>query len=294
MNAVFVVALSLLVLVAITAVLMVIVWRWFTGDAMWFMKKRGLSYSRKDTLSVTILYREIFVKGEYDKVLTSLPPHSTILDIGANIGLFAVRCHDICVSPTVYAFEPILELHGHLSHNLALVAGSGRDHAFAMGISDATRTVDINYYPTLTAISSSSDDMEEKFKVGVDHQVKQVTRNPFLSRTLKWVLGMSTMNMLTPRKESIQVVNLSNAMRNIPGIIHLLKIDCEGCELEALEGISADDLARIERVFVEIENYRPQRRAAMEEILTANGFSVQVDDEDKDWCNMLALNKRPH
>ncbi|KAK9866875.1 hypothetical protein WJX84_010205 [Apatococcus fuscideae] len=90
--------------------------------------------SRRD---VAFLYREVYEEQGYLKGL-SLKRGDTVLDVGANIGLFALRAAET-VGPEgrVVCMEPIPNAAAALQHNIL----SHRDWCSAQGLSPAEITV---------------------------------------------------------------------------------------------------------------------------------------------------------
>lgn len=70
---------------------------------------------------VDYLYREIFRHDEYLRHGIVLRPGDTIFDVGANIGLFALRAVRACGNDLrLFAFEPVPDTFRYLQKNLAL------------------------------------------------------------------------------------------------------------------------------------------------------------------------------
>ncbi len=73
---------------------------------------------------------------------------SAILDVGANIGLYAIRFAKCVPSAHVYAFEPLPRSNAFLQRNVAANAVGERVTCFNYGLSDAAGTVDFFISPT--------------------------------------------------------------------------------------------------------------------------------------------------
>lgn len=71
----------------------------------------------------------------------------TILDVGANIGLYAIRFAKRFAQARVFAFEPMPTTHAFLQRNVAANAVGDRVSCFNFGLSDTSGTVDFFISP---------------------------------------------------------------------------------------------------------------------------------------------------
>ena len=81
--------------------------------------KLGPKFKLRDGLSGAYIFREIFLRGDYD--LPELATAKTIVDIGANVGLFAYYATLNNKSCVIHAFEADPATHDVLSSNMAQV-----------------------------------------------------------------------------------------------------------------------------------------------------------------------------
>src|SRR4029079_19408211 len=65
------------------------------------------------------IYDEIFVGGTYEHPQIKLPERATIIDVGANIGLFAIWAARKYHPRTILAYEASPTTHEHLVENVA-------------------------------------------------------------------------------------------------------------------------------------------------------------------------------
>jgi FkbM family methyltransferase len=72
----------------------------------------------------------------------------SILDVGANIGLYAIRFAKRLAEARVYAFEPMPNSHTFLQRNVAANAVGDRVSCFNFGLSETSGTVDFFISPT--------------------------------------------------------------------------------------------------------------------------------------------------
>lgn len=190
----------------------------------------------------------------------------TVVDVGANIGLFALAAWtrgegDI----QVHCLEPVEPIFKILQQNLfrydesSLVA-----HAF--GLSHSSGSVEFAYYPHAPVLSTAYPDDE------ADHEeVKQATltniiympeapaqlkmlklfprglREFIIDRALRRTLRYET--VLCELKTMSQFIFEQGITR-----VDLLKIDAEKAELDILQGIDDEDWARIRQVVVDVHD----------------------------------------
>ena len=74
--------------------------------------------------------------------------------------------------------------------------------------------------------------------------------------------------------------------------INIVKIDVEGHELEVLKGISNEHFNIIDSFLIEVENYRPGYLQEILTILTLHNYNIEIIDEDKKWCIVVASRKK--
>src|SRR5262249_19857070 len=86
------------------------------------------------------LYREIFELQAYLRSWISLTPGMTVLDVGANVGMFTLFVKHQVPDAKVYAFEPNPEVFKVLNANLLLYAPEAQ--RFGFGLSNHNREAD--------------------------------------------------------------------------------------------------------------------------------------------------------
>ncbi|HAN31765.1 MAG TPA: methyltransferase [Myxococcales bacterium] len=198
-----------------------------------------------------------------------------VFDIGANIGLFAVRAVSV-PEVRVFAFEPIPTIFKVLQTN-AQMHGGGRLKPMPFGISKESGQLTFTYFPNSPALSSAH--MEDWDKGNFEEAVRGQIE---VSGDVMWYARLvpSFLSSLIARylKRGSQQVNcelqtVSEVMRQESlSHIDLLKIDCEGAELDVLLGIDDDHWPHIGRVVAEVHDL-DGRLDDIIEILGRHGFS---------------------
>ncbi len=146
-------------------------------------------------------FDNIFMKREYDIPSSLLPSaHLTIIDIGANNGLFALYMKSLRSDCTIHCFEPVPQ-------TLTLLRKNTEDHTgiqiYPYALSNRCGTAQINLHPENTGENS-----------------------------LKSVQGNNGQTL------AIQLIDAATAFRQMGlSYIDVLKIDTEGCEVEILESL---------------------------------------------------------
>lgn len=186
------------------------------------------------------LWREIFVDEAYtgDGFYTPRAGH-TVLDVGANIGFFAVYLLGLERAVSVHAFEPSTANRERLAKN---IAANGLDTAVvvhALAILDRAGTATL-----YTAKDAGSRSLFAGDDAG----------------------------------ETVVCVSLDEAVeRSKSKRVDLLKLDVEGAEIEILESGSRETWRRIHRVALEVhEAIRPGARERVVRTLKAKYRYVKV------------------
>jgi FkbM family methyltransferase len=189
------------------------------------------------------LYRDIFAGRCYTSASFYRPePGDTVLDIGANIGFFAMHLQQLARGIRVHCFEPAdanramigrnVEANGCASsvavHPFAVAGGPGR-----LELRGAANSVHRSIFPSRFV----GEEVEVVDAVGLDQALDLCGDRP----------------------------------------VDLLKIDVEGAEIEIVEGLTAGRWRQVRRAVVEYHDlFRPGCRERVCRVLTDAGFSLRV------------------
>lgn len=201
--------------------------------------------------------REIFVQERYRRAGYELRPDDTVVDVGANMGLFALWAAPQVPRGRVVCFEPT-EIVRHLEWNVAQ-SGLTNVHSRQVAVGRDGTDVELVYYPGQT---------------GLTHQVGlgQTLVNRLFTRYQAWRHGYRPRVVRAPCVSLERLLDEAGVDR-----VALLKIDCEGGEYEILAGLSPACAARIDRMTLEFHspgggrNYRQLLRH-----LAGLGYRVEV------------------
>lgn len=182
---------------------------------------------------------EIFLRQDYGII----PEGATILDFGANIGIFAIYAATTARNVKIYAYEPqptffrLMQENVHLNNLDACIS--------CFNVAIAGRTSDRELFQPNTTFFFPTLVPPDRAEACTSTRVSCTT----LSEVL-------TANDLTS--------------------VDLLKMDTEGAEYETLYETPVDQLRRIREIRMEYHNLDSQRRnvGELKRFLTANGFAV--------------------
>lgn len=203
------------------------------------ISERGLKLSLVPRSGESFTFYENMIENEYFKNGITLTPGSTVVDIGANIGAFAVVAGSI-VGPhgRVIAFEPVFETFARLKGNVAL---------------NGLQNVDCH-------------------RAAIDAREGMITLR--LSKKSAYASAYYT-NAASGLNETVACMTLDRVLRDFQiDRINLLKIDCEGSEHGIVETLSPDAAARIEQIAMEVHPIEGASIGRLHEKLVKLGFNV--------------------
>ena len=192
----------------------------------------------------------------------SLSRGATVFDVGANIGVFGVRTLQNIEEAQVYAFEPVPDIYKCLKANADQIDGE-RFHTFPVGISDHAGTLSFTYYPHSPALSTSKPEQwnEEELRKAVDGSISHPPPHLWMTQLLpgflrRWIAYWFAKRMRSDAQNvQANLITVSEVIeQHHIDRIDLLKIDCEGAEVECLMGIKANHWSKIMQVVVEVHD----------------------------------------
>lgn len=216
----------------------------------------------------------------------SIKEGDIILDIGANIGVFGIRAIQKFERVQVHAFEPIPDIFGVLKAN-AEKFDKNRFHVHQYGIATKSEEVVFSYFPNTPALSSFHMEDWEENPSAFKEAVKGSIKNP--PEGMKWMrliptcfAGAIAKNLLKGKKQiHCMIRNTSEVIEALKlDRVDLLKVDCEGAELEVIQGIEDADWPKIKSVVVEVHD-NDNRLDKVSEILRKAGFENMHIEKEK-------------
>lgn len=202
-------------------------------------------YLRKDTQDYTI-FRRIFARDEYHVSAHTSLFAGTVLDIGANVGMFTARI--TAYTDRIICYEPMRSNFAQLCKNTRASTHITPVHA-AVGATNGTTRM---YAPCNTTLSGG------------------YTQFPHESLHGKEAF------------EDVEMVSLDDVFaRHSIDTCAVLKLDAEGAEYDILYNAHADTLARIRAICGEYHAVEEMQEnttiSALSRYLESHGFSVRIE-----------------
>lgn len=225
------------------------------------------------------VYKEIFVDKCYLKHGITINDGDTIIDIGANIGLFTLFVNQHCKEPVVYSFEPSPAVYDILKANCKVYGSKVK--TFNYGVSDKAKSKIFTFYEK-SSVFSSFNPNETEDKKTIQAVVRNLLKDASVSDSdsLEEYVEELTNGRLESKSYECQLLSVSDIIKeNSIDKIDLLKIDAEKSELDIIRGIEDKDWQRIKQVVIEIHDKSRKMLEEIESILKSKGFSVAVEEE---------------
>ena len=208
---------------------------------------------------IEYIYNEIFLGRAYDHPQIALPERPTIIDVGANVGLFTIWAARNYAPRTILSYEASPTTHECLLQNVARHVSSETTAAtcFNLAVSfEAGRELVLHQPPWNSGFSTILDGSK-----------------------LPWVDELRDKGELHTHKVPSTTVSREMAVRGLASV-DLLKIDVEGYFMEVLEGIAPADFAKIRNIVMEAEYTEALGHTAdsLCALLRDHGYGVEAKD----------------
>ena len=240
----------------------------------------GLEVAHLNRHETEYVYKEIFEDRAYFRHGIHLPDGATVLDIGANIGLFSLFVRSHFPDASVYAFEPSPVAYQALKANCE--AYGPRLAAFNVGVSEFRGSATLTAYERSSVFSSFHADAAEDRKA-IRAVVANMVRNE-LGAAVESVdsdVDELITHRLDQRTFECPLLSVSDIIRdNSLPRVNLLKIDAEKCELEILRGIDESHWPLIDQVVIEVHDRTRRAVEEVQKILSNQGFRCAVEEEN--------------
>ena len=223
--------------------------------------------------------------SDYFEAGFELRPGMTVIDVGANVGLFSLEVLQRCGGDVeLYAFEPAPATFAHLRRNIGDLFPDAGARLFPCAL--AARSGDATFYfrPRAPVLSSLHSTSQVDWPAHVDALLRPVVPEEFANVLPPWFrrlpraftrpLLIAAMRWMSRKvvATSCSVITLSEILRlHEVETVDLLKIDVEGAELDVLHGIDLEDWPRIRAIAVEVHDIE-QRLSVIRSLLERAGF----------------------
>jgi FkbM family methyltransferase len=208
---------------------------------------------------IEYIYNEIFLGRAYDHPRLTLPERPTIIDVGANVGLFTIWASRNYDPGMILAYEASPTTYECLVENVArhVPAVTTAATCFNRAVSfEADRELILHQPPWNSGFSTILDGTK-----------------------LPWVDELREKGELLTHKVRSTTVSHEMALRGLASV-DLLKIDVEGYYIEVLEGIAAADFAKVRNIVLEAEYGEALGHTAdsLCALLRDKGYEVEAKD----------------
>lgn len=235
--------------------------------------KNGLSILQLNPNETDFLFSEMFERNAYLRHGVHLHDNAVIVDVGSNIGMFAMFAHVRHTNLRLVCVEPNPHVRALLEANLRLFGADAR--VFDCGISEAEGRADFTFYPGFSILSGLHADIADEKEVVRSYIRQQRDMAGGDEAAVEEVLAAKLRPVTIPvRLRPLgDVIAESGVTR-----IDLLKINVEKAELEVLKGLRDDQWALIRQIALELHDVDGRLDITLG-MLKAHGFEVVVEED---------------
>ena len=199
--------------------------------------RNGVVLRSPGQVSLDFLFHEIWIDEVYAPPGYEIKNGDTVVDIGANIGVFATYAATSASGVKVKSYEPFPKNAEYFRVNL-----------------DASKLENVEFHQTAVA------DSEGVRTLHLDDA---------------WILHSLTEKGSSENGMDVDCTTLDKVFEDIDSC-GLLKLDCEGSEYEVLYSASDSTVSKISRIVCEFNNVDDDRKngAALRDFLLTKGFEI--------------------
>jgi FkbM family methyltransferase len=220
-----------------------------------------LDLSHRDVFErdIEYIYNEIFPGAAYHHPHIKVPEQATIIDVGANVGLYSIWAARKYRPRTVLAYEASPSTFECLVDNVARHVSRDVPAAacFNLAVSrQADRELVLHQPPWNSGFSTLLDGSK-----------------------LPWVDELRSKGELVTHTVRSTTISREIAVHGLAAV-DLLKIDVEGHFIEVLEGIAPADTSKVRNIVLEAEYAHSlgHSHESLCALLRAKGYSVEAKD----------------
>jgi FkbM family methyltransferase len=243
-----------------------------------FTLPNGMQVCHSNSYESDLLYKEIFEEQSYLKNGIKLNKKtSCVVDVGANIGLFALFVNEVSPKAKIICVEPSPMHCWFIEENC-----SGFDKNCVIvqkGLSDKEGIADFTLYPGYSLMSGFHADAHDDRMLlasSISSQMLGGSAGDRMSDAmLDWLLEGK---LDDPQTFECELTTLSAVIEE-EGLkkIDLLKVDAEKAETGIMKGICDKDWEIIQQVFVQVHSHEDAKELTA--MLKGHGFDVIEEQE---------------
>jgi len=230
-----------------------------------------LLVAQKNRTETDFLFREIFLDNVYLRHGIQLNENACVVDVGANIGMFAIFVARNCPKARIISIEPISELSQAVQANAKI--HNANITVFNCALGSEPGFTEFTYYPNNTVMSSRfPQELEDRETLRAYLTTEADVENEILLDKL------IADRMVGQRLEcAVMTLNQIVKQENIKQI-DLLKIDVEKAEMDVLAGIDKSLWTKIAQIVIEVHNLNG-RVIKVEKMLQERGFITSCEQD---------------
>ncbi len=217
--------------------------------------RNGMVLESPSEVSLDFLFHEIWLDEFYSGEGYEIQPNDTIVDIGGNIGVFALWAATRAKNVLVHSFEPFPKNAEYFAANQKVSGVANINfHTVAVADADGFRTLQLAESWMLHSLGEKQSGSE-----GIE----------------------------------VQCVSFDSVVADIP-VCHFLKLDCEGGEYEILYGASDESLSKVRRLICEfnIRDSKKRNGNALAQFLTEKDFVIDDLQMLQEGCGVIRARQR--
>jgi len=237
-------------------------------------------------VEVRLIYKEIFSQDCYFRHGIQLEEDDIVVDVGANIGMFAARVLRSKPRVRYFGLEPVPRVFQCLSKNMEQLGKESRHQIriLNVGLSNCHKDAEIEFLPIVSSNSTLFPNVKWQHRLAAwaSLRLKEVWLlhkglgivffliYPVRRRFAVWLQNYQRQGATRIR---CSFTTLGEFMKEAKiGRIGFLKIDVEGSEIDVLDGATDAELRTVRQLAMEIEPYNKKKIPALRERLERCDF----------------------
>ena len=233
----------------------------------------GLAIAQLNPNETDFLYKEMFERNAYLRHGVDVRDNDVVLDVGSNIGMFAVSMQVRRAGLRFVFVEPNPHVREILMENARIFGMDASVHD--CGVSSAEGQADFTFYPGFSILSGLHADTAADKAVVRSYIKRQTEDSDGEIEGVEEILEVKFQSITLPvRLRPLgDLIDASGLTR-----IDLLKINIERAELDALAGIRDDQWPMIRQIAVEVHDVEGRLQTVLA-LLRSKGFDIGVDED---------------